>query len=228
MTSRDSWQEPRTVRVLLLRLATTWLLIPLLVAALDATLDWFFFVPAEIALSLAWVVLGLLSAVWSVQYVRKRAWLYGLLSLILPAVMLPSIVQQLVVQQKFLRQVGVPQGDMSPVVILWAMGRSTLLEPAVYVGDVAHFLAVKPSYDKEIGMLPSDGSRFYEFNWGGMLFASKGVVYDETDQIVMPKDRRSASWLARVKETDLMCGGSELVAPVRPLWSHYYLAYFGC
>jgi hypothetical protein len=226
MTSRDSRQEPRPFRVLLIRLATTWLLIPLLVAALDASLNWFFFVPIEIALSLAWVVLGLLSAVWSVQYVRKRACLYGLLCLILPAVMLPSIVQQSVVQQKFLRQVGVPRGEMSPVVILLAMG--TLLEPAVHVGDVAHFLAVKPSYDKEIGMLPADDSRFHEFNWGGMLFASKGVVYDETDQIVMPKDRRSASWLARVKETDLMCGGSELVAPVRPLWSHYYLAYFGC
>ncbi|MDP9025226.1 MAG: hypothetical protein M3N13_07625 [Candidatus Eremiobacteraeota bacterium] len=226
MASRDSRQEPRTFRVLLLRLATTWLLIPLLVAALDASLNWLFFVPVEIVLSLAWVVLGLVSAGWSVQYVRKRAWLYGLVCLILPAVMLPSIVQQSVVQQKLLRQVGVPRGEMSPVVILLAMG--TLLEPAVHVGDVAHFFAVKPSYDKEIGMLPSDGSRFYEFNWGGMLFASKGVVYDETDQIVMPKDRRSASWLARVKETDLMCGGSELVAPVRPLWSHYYLAYFGC
>jgi hypothetical protein len=183
-------------------------------------LDWLFFVPVAIALSLVWALLALFSAVWSVQYVREGLFLYGLLSLVLPGVMLASLMHQAEVLPA-----GVPRAE----VLVFGMFRpSGLLEPAMHAGDVAHFFVVKPSYDKIIAMLPNDGSRFDEFNWGGLLFASKGVVYDETDQIAMPKDRRSAAWLARVGGGDLMCGGSDLVAPVQPLWSHYYVAGFGC
>jgi len=180
-----------------------------------------------IPLSLVWVLLALLSAVWSVQYVHRGAFLYGVLSLVLPGVMLASA-------QAEVQRAGVPPAGMSQAEVLVSgmlfgiVGPSGLLEPAIYAGDVAHFFVAKPSYDKVIAMLPNDGSRFDEFNWGGLLFASKGVVYDETDQIAMPKDRRSAAWLARVGRGDLMCGGSDLVAPVQPLWSHYYVAGFGC
>jgi hypothetical protein len=98
----------------------------------------------------------------------------------------------------------------------------------IFAGDVLRFVVLKSSYDSEVAQLPKDHVRFAEVNWGGLLFGSDGVVYDETDEIGMPKSRRSAAWQARARDTDLMCHTSDLVGPVTPLWGHYFLAEFGC
>ena len=103
-----------------------------------------------------------------------------------------------------------------------------VLQPVLELGDVAHFVAAKPAYDRQIASLADDGSRFKMFYWGGMTFSSTGVVYDESDEIVLPKERRSVLWQARSRNTDLMCGTADLVALPRPLWSHYYLVGYGC
>lgn len=102
-----------------------------------------------------------------------------------------------------------------------------LISVPMHVGDVIHFVREKPSYDRQVAALARNGSRFGEFNWGGMLFGSSGVVFDETDEMSLPKARRSAAWQARMKDTDLMCGGTD-VGGISPLWAHYYLAGFGC
>ena len=60
------------------------------------------------------------------------------------------------------------------------------------------------------------------FDWGGMSFASHGLVYDETDQVALPKGSQSADWLAQASHSELSCEGYG----VRALWDHYYLAEF--
>jgi hypothetical protein len=94
-----------------------------------------------------------------------------------------------------------------------------------HAGDVIHFIAMKSHYDRTIAALPADQRpRLAVFDWGGMSFASHGLVYDETDQVALPRGRQSADWLAQAGHTELTCEGYG----VRPLWDHYYLADFPC
>jgi hypothetical protein len=99
---------------------------------------------------------------------------------------------------------------------------------ARHPADFAHFETMHRSYDGQIAELPKDGKRYAEFNWGGMLFASRGVVYDETDEIALPSGHQSAAWKSRMKETDLTCGGDGPIGPVEPVGDHYYVTTFGC
>jgi hypothetical protein len=94
--------------------------------------------------------------------------------------------------------------------------------------DYLHFRSMRPSYDARVALLYRDGHRFDEFNWGGMLFASKGVVYDESDEVALPYGHQSTDWKKRMKSTDLTCGGDGPVGEVIPLGNHYYIATFGC
>ena len=96
-------------------------------------------------------------------------------------------------------------------------------------GDVVRFIMLKPAYDIQVALQRAQRTpQLIEFNWGGMTFASDGVVYDPTDEVALPKKRRSAAWQVRQKNTDLMCGEDDLVYRIYPLWDHYYLAGFGC
>jgi hypothetical protein len=97
-----------------------------------------------------------------------------------------------------------------------------------YPIDYARFQTMRPSYDAQIARLPKSGERYAEFNWGGMLFASRGVVYDETDEVALPYGRQSAAWKSRMKGTDLTCGGDGPVGKVMPLGGHYYVTGFDC
>ncbi|MGP6157323.1 MAG: hypothetical protein ACLPYS_07420, partial [Vulcanimicrobiaceae bacterium] len=93
---------------------------------------------------------------------------------------------------------------------------------------IARFTIERPYYDSQVAELPRNGHRFAEFNWGGMSFASDGVVYDETDEVGLPSGRQSAAWFDRMKNTDLTCGENARLGPVHALGGHYYLASFGC
>jgi hypothetical protein len=97
-----------------------------------------------------------------------------------------------------------------------------------YTANWEHFLMMRPRYDAKVAHLPNNGERFAEFNWGGLAYASRGVVYDETDEIARPQGRQSRRWIGRMKNTDLLCGESEFTAPVEPLGDHYYATSFGC
>lgn len=101
-------------------------------------------------------------------------------------------------------------------------------QTALDAGDEVKFLLMRPYYDREVTHLPKNGARFEEFSWGGLLFVSRGVVYDETDQMGLPAGHQSRAWIARMKDTDLMCGENVFRAPVSSLGGHYYLTGFGC
>ncbi len=61
-----------------------------------------------------------------------------------------------------------------------------------------------------------------------MLFASTGVVYDETGEVGLPFAHQSAQWKKRMRNTDLTCGGDGPVGKVMPMGDHYYVVSFGC
>ncbi len=89
-------------------------------------------------------------------------------------------------------------------------------------------MAMRPWYDQQVARLPKNGKRYAEFSWGGMTYASQGVVYDETDEVRWSPGSQSAAWRRRLKDTDLTCGGAEPIGEVKPLGGHYYLTTFGC
>jgi len=90
-------------------------------------------------------------------------------------------------------------------------------------GDVLHFFVARPYYDRAVASLPSTRPRLAVFNWGGMAWASGGLVYDESDEVALPAGRQSAAWKAKAANTELGCGYG-----IQSLWSHYYLASFAC
>jgi hypothetical protein len=157
----------------------------------------FFYVLVGIpALLFLWVIAGLGSLVVSIRSAMQKQWRRCVLAAILPLVLL-----------------------------IVAFDPVRFVRSCDYTGDVIHFIAMKSHYDRTIAALPADQRpRLVVFDWGGMSFASHGLVYDETDQVALPRGRQSAYWLAQAGHTELSCEGYG----VRPLWDHYYLADFPC
>jgi hypothetical protein len=157
----------------------------------------FFYVLVGIpALVFLWVIAGLGALIVSIRSAMQKQWRRCVLAAILPVVLL-----------------------------IVAFDPVRFVRSCNYAGDVIHFLAMKSSYDRQIAGLPADQRpRLAVFDWGGMSFASHGLVYDETDQISLPKGSQSADWLAQASHSELSCEGYG----ARPLWDHYYLVDFPC
>jgi hypothetical protein len=148
------------------------------------------------ALLLTWAVAGIGALVVSARFARQKEWRRCVIALVLPIVLL-----------------------------VVGLDPSRFIRSCNYVGDVVHFIISKPHYDREIAALPADQRpRLVVFDWGGMTWASFGLVYDETDQVSLPWGRQSADWLAQASSSELSCEGYG----VQPLWDHYYLASFPC
>jgi hypothetical protein len=155
----------------------------------------FFYVVAGIpALLLLWVIAGLVALIVSIRAAMQKEWRRCVLAAILPVVLL-----------------------------IVAFDPVRFVRSCDYAGDVIHFIAMKSRYDRTIAALPAD-QRLVVFDWGGMSFASHGLVYDETNQVSSPKGSQSADWLAQASHTELSCEGYG----IRALWDHYYLVDFPC
>jgi len=118
-------------------------------------------------------------------------------------------------------------GIPSSALLIWIALCGNVYDPVrpfEYAGDELHFLARKPAYDAQVAGLPRGRIRVAAFDWDGWAFMWDGVVYDETDQIAMPKTRRSKLWLKQTDNTELSvtCDG------VTFLWHHYYHVTYGC
>jgi hypothetical protein len=143
-----------------------------------------------------WVIAGLVALIVSIRSAMRKEWRRCVMAAILPVVLL-----------------------------IVAFDPFRFVRSCDYLGDVIHFIAMRSTYDRTIAALPADQRpRLAVFDWGGMSFASHGLVYDETDQVALPKGRQSADWLAQASHTELSCEGYG----VRALWDHYYLADFPC
>jgi hypothetical protein len=173
--------------------------VPLALIALAASplgTDFFYVMIGIPALLLIWALAGIGAAIFGVYAARRRAWRQCSLALMLPLTLL-----------------------------LVAIDPFRFIRACNYVGDVAHFIIFRPYYDKQIAALPANQKpRLVVFNWGGMVWASRGLVYDETDQVSLSPGSQSVDWLAQASRNELSCEGYS----VRPLWAHYYLASFPC
>jgi hypothetical protein len=168
----------------------------ILLAASPLGTDFIYVMVGIPALLFTWTIAGAAALVVSARFAKRREWRRCVIALALPIVLLVVALDPF----RFVRSCN-------------------------YIGDVVHFIISKPYYDREIAALPSDQRpRLVVFDWGGMTWASSGLVYDETDQVSLPKGRQSADWLAQANHSELSCEGYG----VQPLWDHYYLASFPC
>jgi hypothetical protein len=148
------------------------------------------------ALLFLWVIAGLVALIASIRSAMRREWRRCVIAATLPVVLL-----------------------------IVAFDPVRFVRSCDYLGDVIHFIAMRSYYDRTIAALPADQRpRLVVFDWGGMSFASRGLVYDETDQVALPRGRQSTDWVAKASHTELSCEGYG----VQALWDHYYLADFPC
>ena len=97
-------------------------------------------------------------------------------------------------------------------------------------GDIAYFLARHSSFAQAVrATQPSGEPQLLIFNRGGMSWASRGYVYDESDEITLDEPLRSAQWKARSDGTELTCGYYAQPFPGHSsITQHWYLASFSC
>ena len=135
-----------------------------------------------------WAALALWSLVRCLAFVTSRRWKLSALAAVLPV-----------------------------VVCLAGLNFWSFVRGCNYLGDILHFVVARPYYEHIIANLPRDGRpRLAVFNWGGSIWVSHGLVYDESDEVALPPGRQSAQWLADPRLAELDCGGFG----VQPLWSH--------
>lgn len=197
----DAAQESRVKR-----LWPVWVAIgfPLLLVSLNSTpiAPNFVFVLIGIPVLLGmWACLGILALILSVKRMWHREWSGAVASAVLPLVILVSGVQF----REFIHLCN-------------------------YGGDVLHFTARHSSYLEAIRASPPDaGPRLLVFNRGGMLWSSRGYVYDESDEVLRADPLRSASWRARADQTELSCGFYAEPFPGHfSFTEHWYIASFNC
>jgi hypothetical protein len=148
------------------------------------------------ALALVWIGAGVWAAVLAVRYARRKLWRPFAAATLLPLIIVSAVIT-------FPR----------------------FLHACNYAGDVLHFVVARPYYDHAVASLPaSQKPRLAVFNWGGMIWASGGLVFDESDEVALPPGQQSAAWRDKAFSTELSCQGYG----IQPLWSHYYLASFPC
>lgn len=104
------------------------------------------------------------------------------------------------------------------------VGRAT-----IWAGDRLELVATLPSYSREIANLPhKEGPRIATFFWRdlnlgfGLDFGYEFLVYDESDEIALPAEQRSAAWKKNAG-TDLECP----LTGVEHIFGHYYFVGHG-
>lgn len=144
-------------------------------------------------LIIAWVAASIYAVVVTMRFFTRRAWGGAIASMILPA--------------------------SACVAALWF---GTLWRLAITAGDDIHFQMAKASYERIIAATPRSPFRLAIFDWGG-LGVSHGVVYDESDQVLLPPSKRAQEWRARAVGTPLECGVSGYAVE-----AHFYIVRVGC
>jgi hypothetical protein len=91
---------------------------------------------------------------------------------------------------------------------------------AIDTGEKLHFRMERRNYLEDVSKLPTDKARLQFWNWGGFTI-SHGVIYDESDEVLLPE--QSAAWKSRIEGTELVCG-----VWGEPLDDHFYLVRVGC
>ena len=147
---------------------------------------------------LVWPILGIASLVWGIRLALKCLWWRSALACVLPVFVVVNFTT------------------------FWG------LQPINQASHILHFATMKASYDREISRLPVDRPRLKIFIWEDDPVGGSGVAYDATDEISLPKARRSKSWSKSWSTRAQPYQHLGELCQVDPLWSHYYLIFFGC
>jgi len=177
---------------------------PLLLIALLSTPigpNFIFVILGIPVLLFAWACMGMGALIISSRRIKRREWSQAFISAVLPVTVLVVALQ------------------------FW-----NFIHLCSYCGDVVHFIARRSSYLQEIRAMPPDGRpRLLVFNLGGMSWASRGYVYDESDEVLQPEPKRSSDWKKRAEQTELTCGYYAEPFPGHlPFTKHWYIASFNC
>ena len=130
-----------------------------------------------------WTGSCLLSSIWFVRFVKKRAWRSTFLAAVLPVAWF----------------IGMVHASGNPLGPYYA---------AEYVGQAIRFATLKTQYDAAVARLPSKPPRLHVFDWGGLFFAWDGVIYDAADEVALPYARRTPR--TRSGELDALCDAEPL------------------
>lgn len=148
---------------------------------------------------LIWVLNSIWAAILANQLARSRHWGLSLLVSILPAIFVITIST-------------LPQ----------AIGMISDL------GDGVHFLAERHSYLTKIANVPQTGQpKLIMLDLDG-VFSMNAIVYDESDEIVLPAERRSNSWKARAEKNLICVPSARAFLTFSGLTKHFYLTSFSC
>lgn len=177
---------------------------PLLLIGLEATPiapDFLFVLVGIPALFFIWACLGLWTFISSIHSAKHGEWSRASVKIVLPLIVLIAGLQY------------------------WSF-----IHLCNYCGDVVHFIALRPRYLNQIESTPSGGApRLLVFNRGGMIWASRGYVYDESDEILRAEPQQSTDWKIRASQTELTCGYfAETFPGSFSFTKHWYIASFNC
>jgi hypothetical protein len=147
--------------------------------------------------SFIWAVVGIRSAVLFARSARRRLW-----------------------------RRSVSRGLLFAASILVCLCFLPYFRGCAYLGGALRFAVNRSYYDHEVALLPADDHpRFRVFEWGGMLFAWRDLIYDESDEVALPPGGQSSAW----KENDRNRGEFDCGHwNARRLWAHYYIVDFTC
>ncbi len=147
-------------------------------------------------LLLFWVTSAIGAVVAAVKHLKNRKWWQGIVTAI-------------------------------PIVLVCAAAFNpfAFIRSCNFAGNIVNFIIMRPYYMARVQALPTtDGPRLVVFNRGGMIWASEGYVYDESDEVMLPPNKQSAAWKNKASHSELSCDGYSAY----PLWGHFYIAYFPC
>jgi hypothetical protein len=105
------------------------------------------------------------------------------------------------------------------LIVVVAFNFARINRASIDLGDALHFRMMRSHYLAQAMSSPGPpGQRVMYFPWGSMWIFGGGVVYDESDEMLLPPEQRSPAWKERTAGTEI-----DLVTGWTPLGDHFYL-----
>jgi hypothetical protein len=175
----------------------------------------------SIGLSVAWPVIVIL--LWIGPF---QLWFLGTIGAFALWIMTAAFALGLVITSALARNWAwcLAAAPLPLTALLVALNFGTAWRAGQFAGDYVHFLVKYSSYRSEITKQQNEGSRFLVDDWGGPLpHVSRGLVYDETDEIAKPAGEQSEEWKDRVRGSEGQC-----IQGYTPIGGHFYLVALDC
>lgn len=163
----------------------------------------------------------ILLAVWFMA-LNELDRIFNLYLLIVPFLFFPAVVLGLWWLGSLLSSIWHRRWRRAASAIVAPMVAYGLIQLVLHLGFTPGWIRFelgKHHYLAEIERLPQNGEpRFKLFNWGGTGGAGVvnvffNLIFDESDEIALPPEKRSAQWLSRMRS---YCPGTQMCSILRP------------